>query len=100
MFELSKIIQAPKCDFNYRDNELLYDFSFSDLVSGMYGRGMYIMDLGMLNVQTDICIAYSDKSCWIYKHTSNTLAWVGKSKNKISKPEMTLLPSDTRIPLR
>ena len=63
MFELSKSIQAPKCDFNYRENELLYDFSFSDLVSEMYGRGMYIMDLGMLNVQTDICIAYSDKSC-------------------------------------
>ena len=84
MFEL---LQALKCDFNYyRDNELLYDFSFSDLVSEMYGRGMYIMDLGMLNVQTDICIAYSDTSCWIYKHTSNTLAGVGKSKKMISKP--------------
>ena len=82
MFEL---LPALKCDFNYyRDNELLYDFSFSDLVSGIYGRGMYIMDLGMLNVQTDICKAYSDKSCWIYKHTSNTLAWVGKSKKKRS----------------
>jgi len=64
MFELSKILQAPKCDFNYyKKNELLYDFSLSDLVSGIYGRGMYIMDLGMLNVQTDICIAYSDTSC-------------------------------------